>query len=369
MNARPLLFTILVSPTLSFAQVDEWSTFPTDAQSAPAQSEAEETTAPIAAPEQHSPSTLGNAWNAPRNRRVVPGLVGSSGLARTSSAAFGTPGLVRVGATGEYFASGQFPLGSASHVHTGGSFTVSYAPLAWLEAYLAYGAAANTNTTSSPRLIQALGDMTLGAKLAKQWRPGLHAGIDLRLQSFSSVGRQDVGRYAWGFAPRLLLTYDPRRQEPRLPVLVHLNGGLQFDSTGGLVGGGRSLTAAEEFAYNVNRYHRLLAGIGLEVPLAIAAPYLEYAVAVPLGVPNGTLPSPTGGGATVPYNEAMAQTLGIGARVTALKDVTFTLGMEFGLASAVGLGVPATPPWNLFLGAAFNIDPLQRETRIYQPRP
>jgi outer membrane protein OmpA-like peptidoglycan-associated protein len=370
MNARPLIFTILVAPTLTFAQVDEWNTFPTDAQNAPAQPEPDETPAPIAGPEQHSPSTLGNAWNAPRNRRVVPGLVGSSGLARTSSATLGTPGLVRVGATGEYFASGEFPLGTASHVHTGGSFAVSYMPIPLLEAYLAYGAAANTNSTSSPRLIQALGDITFGAKLAKEWMPGLHAGIDLRLQSFSSVGRQDVSRYAWGFAPRLVMTYDPRPRMPQVPVpvLVHFNGGIQLDSTGGLVGDGRPLTAAEEFAYNVNRYHRLLAGAGLEVPLAIVAPYLEYGVAVPLGVPDGMLPSPTGG-AAVPYNEAMAQTFGLGARVTALKDVTFTLGMEFGLTRAVGLGVPATPPWNLFLGAAFAIDPLQRETRVYRPRP
>jgi OOP family OmpA-OmpF porin len=366
MNARLSLLTILVAPSLALAQVDEWSTFPADEQSPPAPVEREAPSAQsTTGTDRQSPSTLGNAWNSPRNRRVSPGLVGSSGLVRTSNAALGATGLVRVGVIGEYFAHENFPVGDASNVRTGGSFIVAYTPLAWLEAYLAYGAAANTNSSSSPTLIQALGDMTVGAKLTREWLPGLHAGIDLRGQSFSSVGRQDVSRYAWGFAPRLVLTYDARQRVPRVPVLVHLNGGIHLDTTAGLVGG-RPLTASEEFAYNVNRYHRLLAGAALELPIAVVAPYLEYAVAVPLGVPNGRLPSPAGGSATVAYNEAMSQTFGAGARVTALKDVTFTVGMEFGLATAVGLGVPATPPWNLFVGAAFSIDPLQRELRVVE---
>ncbi len=65
---------------------------------------------------------------------------------------------------------------------------------------------------------------------------------------------------------------------------------------------------------------------------------------------------------------AAQKTLGLGVKVTAVRDVTFTAGAEFGLTRTVGLGVPATPPFNLFLGASYTVDLLQRgsATRIVE---
>jgi outer membrane protein OmpA-like peptidoglycan-associated protein len=63
----------------------------------------------------------------------------------------------------------------------------------------------------------------------------------------------------------------------------------------------------------------------------------------------------------------MAHTLGFGLKGTVVKDLTLLAGVNLGLARLVGLGVPATPPWNFYFGASFAIDPTQRgETKIVE---
>ncbi len=315
--------------------------------------------------EPHSPSTWNHRWNDRSNHRLAPGVMGPSGLVRVSSAEMGPRGILRLSVFGEYMSQSDFPVREAYNVRTAGTFAVSFVPLPWLETYLAYGASANSNSFSSPTLIQALGDLTLGAKVSREWARGFHAGLDLRAMSFSGVGNQDVGRYALGFAPRLLTTYDVSAAAPKVPLLIHANAGFQFDGTGGLVSS-HTLNSSEEFALRVNEYDQFVFGLGIEVPLTAVTPYVEYNLGYPLGVDSGILYSPNGRD-QVSVGAAMPQTIGAGVKVTAIKDLTLALGADFGLSRTVGLGVPATPPWNLFLGAAFNIDPFQRgESRIVE---
>ncbi|MGA9521868.1 MAG: OmpA family protein, partial [Myxococcaceae bacterium] len=315
--------------------------------------------------EPHSPSTWNNRWNDRRNHRLAPGAMGPLGLAHVSSAEMGPRGILRLSVFGEYLNQGDFPVRDATNVRSAGTFAVSFVPLPWLEAYLSYGASANSNSFSSPTLIQALGDLSLGAKVSREWARGLHAGVDLRVMSFSGVGNQDVGRYAFGFAPRLLTTYDVSTAVPELPLLIHANAGFHFDGTGSLVNS-HTLNASEEFALRVNEYDRFVFGLGVEVPLTAVTPFLEYNLGYPIGVERGVLFSPNGRDQVL-VAAAMPQTIGGGIKVTAIKDLTLALGADFGLSRTVGLGVPATPPWNLYFGAAFNIDPFQRgESRVVE---
>ncbi len=314
--------------------------------------------------EPHSPSTWANTYNAKRNLRQIPGVGGSIGLLHVSSADLGPRWVLRFSATGEYFSKKDFPVLTASNVRSAGTFAISFVPLEFLEAFLSYAATANTNTNSSPRLIQSLGDVGLGVKGARQFAKGFYAGLELKLQTFSGVGNQDVRNYAVGFAPRAIATYDLREPFPKIPARLHGNIGAIFDGSGGLVST-HKLVAAEEYALGVNQFHRFTFGAGLEVPLPAVTPYLEYNLAVPLGVPGGQLDGPDGVPVTVAA--AMPQTLGLGLKVTAIKDLTLGLAMDFGLTRRVGLGVPATPPFNFLFSAAFNVDPFQRgETRVLE---
>jgi OOP family OmpA-OmpF porin len=315
--------------------------------------------------EQHSPSTLGQTWTDPKNLRHTPSMVGGVGLLRVAGADLGTRGLLRFSGTGEYFSNANFPVSGAENTRTGGTFALSYVPFDFLELFAAYGVSANTNSRSSPNLIQALGDITLGVRGSREWTQGFWAGVDLRLMSFSGVGNQDVSRYAFGFAPRLLATYDVRQLNAQVPLRAHANLGLLLDGTGDLVTSTR-LNAAEEFALNINRYNRFGLALGVEAPLPAVTPFLELNMAFPLGVEGEGLVAPDG--QLVSGAAAGQKTLGLGLKVTALRDVTFTAGAEFGLTRTVGLGVPATPPFNLFFGASYTVDLLQRgsATRIVE---
>lgn len=313
--------------------------------------------------EPHSPSTWGNAWNAPENARIAVGHVGI-GTTYVSSARLGPKGVVRVSLLGEYLNQTDFPVRSAQDIRSAITFAGSFQPFEWGEIFVAYGAAANTNNRTSPNLIQALGDLTFGIKVARHFGKGFHAGADLRLLTFSGVGNQGVDRFAVGFKPTLLATYDFRALSPSAIFILTAGLGFTLDSTSGLVTNQR-LNASEEFALNVNRYHRFNVNLALELPLPIVTPFFEYTLAAPLGVPNGELTGPDG--RFINASAAMAQALGLGIKLTPLKDLSFIMGFNLGLARSVGLGVPATPPWNFFFGASFAIDPFQRgETKIVE---
>src|SRR4051812_47657375 len=63
----------------------------------------------------------------------------------------------------------------------------------------------------------------------------------------------------------------------------------------------------------------------------------------------------------------MPQKLGLGFKVTAIKDLTLMAAFDIGLARSVGLGIAATAPWNFLFNLSFNIDPFQRgETKLVE---
>lgn len=317
----------------------------------------------LAGTEPHSPSTWGKAWNAPENGRVTVGQVGI-GTAFVPSARLGPQGVVRISMLGEYLNQLDFPVRSAQDIRSAITFAASFQPFEWGEVFVSYGAAANSNNRTSPNLIQALGDLTFGLKASRHWGKGFHAGADLRLLTFSGVGNQGVDRFAVGFRPTLLATYDFRQLSASAPFILTANLGFTLDTTANLVTNQR-LNASEEFALNVNRYNRFNFALSLELPFPIVTPFIEYTLASPLGVPNNELTGPDG--RFINASAAMAQVLGLGLKVTVVKDLTLLTGVNLGLARSVGLGVPGTPPWNFYFGAAFAIDPFQRgETKFVE---
>ncbi|WP_257455789.1 OmpA family protein [Archangium lipolyticum] len=360
---NPLLLTALLGTGAARAEAPPASTTPPPAPPAAQPAEVKTLAAP-AAPRTtpsvgsedlfHTPATSGNGWNSPGNLRRSATPTGGVGLLRVAGADLGRRGLLRLSLSSELSSSADFPVQGAKNSRTGGTFGLSYVPLDFLEVALAYTASANNNTRSSPTLIQALGDVTLGVRATKQWIPGLWAGGDLRVMTFSGVGSQD--KVAFGFSPRAIATYDTGGVLP-LPVAlrVHANLGLLVDGTGSLADAER-LNAAEEYALGINRYPRFTAGLGVEAPLPFVTPFLEYGLASPLGVEGGQLVAPDG--TLVPVGRVAPQTLGLGARMTALPNFTFTAAAELGLTRQVGRGVTPVVPFNLVLGASLNVDPL-----------
>lgn len=310
--------------------------------------------------EPHSPSTYGNSLTSLSNLRITSGATGATGLLRLGSADLGPAGVVRISVTGEYFTLNDFPVLKANDTRTNGTLAIDWTFLKWGEVYFSYGATANTNTKSSPPLMQAQGDIHLGLKGAIEAVKGLRIGADLALVTYPGVGSQDFGRYAVGFEPKLLVTFDAQKHSPKVPLRMHLNFGGALDNTGALIDPAvHRTTPAEEFALGINKYQRLTFGAGVDLPLPWVTPFVEYRFALPL-VGSDTLVGPDLRAVSV--GDSMAQQLGVGLKVTAIRDLTILLACEIGLSRYVALGVPATAPYNVVVGLSYAFDPLAKGT-------
>ena len=299
----------------------------------------------------------------PVSSRVEPAINGQVGLLDVSSAYLGREGKLRFSVIGEYFWNANFPVEGASNRRSAGTFAVSWVPKSYLQFFLSYAASANTNSRTSPQLLQTLGDVTLGATLAPRLAAGLYGGVEARGQSFSGFSNFDTSRSAFGFEPRLLLSYNFAEVSPAA-FRVHLNAGYLLDNTRFLAGS-RTLNSEEQFALNINQYPRVHFSAGVEYRHAAVVPFVEYHALTPVRVPGHQFIAPDG--EVLSVSQVAPQWITAGLRVTAIDNLALTAACRFGLVSNVGLGLPAVPPYNFYLGASYNVDLVpQVETRVVE---
>lgn len=321
----------------------------------------EETTEPIGA-SALAPATVHNDLASRSNDRPVLSIDGAVGLPHLPTARVGVPGSVRIGATGEVFAGSDFLLAGDRQSRQGLTLAVGWTPLPWLEAYGSVIFTSTVNTLAAPQLLQVMGDSNLGAKGVWRASDAFSFGADLRLSLYPSIG--DTGYGAVGGAVRALGTFDARALAPRLPLLVHLDLGMLLDGTGGL-SGSAPLDRVEEFALGIERFNRFSAGAALEAPLPWVTPFASWTMAAPLGdVPLPEVRDAAGDVRTLGYGEVVSNVLTLGARVTAVRDVTFLAAVDLGLSGAAVPGVPATMPWNLLVGVSYTFDPTSQAERV-----
>ncbi|MFW5878316.1 MAG: carboxypeptidase-like regulatory domain-containing protein, partial [Myxococcota bacterium] len=326
----------------------------------------EETTEPTGAAAL-APPTLGNAPWARMNHRQSPGIEGGVGLPHLSAAMVGIPGTLRLGITGEVFSTSDFLIGGDRASRQAMTFSGGYTFLDWLEVYGSAAFVTVTNSHSSPRLMQVQGDVALGAKGAWRLPHGISLGADLGLSLMPHIGSAGVG--ALGLAPRVLATFDARELPSELPILLHIDGGARLDGATP-VESEQQLNRLEEFALDAHGYNRAAAGAGVEVPLPVATPFISWRMRAPLGeVVVPLVRDDSGEVRPVTYGEVVSHVLSIGARVTALRDVSFLAAVDLGLNGAAVQGVPATMPWNFIFGISYVLDPRgggERTTRVVE---
>ena len=307
------------------------------------------------------PATLGNALLAPSNHRAIPGAAGATGLASLPTADLGAEGSLRLGVTTEFFSMSDFLVAGDLNRRQAASFSVAWTPIQWVEVYGAMDFSSNTNPQSLPALLQVQGRGRLGVKGGMDLTEAFRFAGDLRLDMLPTIGAIGVGEAS--LAPRLLATYD-LRPELAVPVRLHAEAGAFF-TLGSQVAPEIPLTRIEEFALGLHRFHRLAVGLGVEAPLPYASPYMSWRLRAPLG--QLALPfviADDGSTRQIAYTEVISNVLTLGAKVTALPSVTLNLGVELGLSGAAVEGVPATMPWNVFLGFSFAGDPTLKGERV-----
>jgi outer membrane protein OmpA-like peptidoglycan-associated protein len=305
-------------------------------------------------------------WFDPAHRRLSASPTGETGLRNTLSAAPGMPGL-RVGLATEWFTASSFLAPADRNTRLAGALTGAYVPKGaeFLEIFGLYRNVSNRNTANTPELILTQGDVTLGVKAGytlpfEPLRRSLVVGADFSVSPRVAVNNLVLDPGATSVDGRLLASWDARPIWAFVPAVAHLNAGWATPAVLTLPGG-RQPSCIDSFAGGMSRYHRALLSLGVESPLPYVTPYLEGHVELPVGVTmSGDQPCPVHlpeGQTALRYGDIVPAVLATGLRVTALREVTFDVGGEFGLTRSNYAGVRATPPWQLFASATYAFDP------------
>ena len=275
----------------------------------------------------------------PANGTISPS--GETGLVRIATADSAMFRRIRLGLNlNGHVLSGFFEDGDRNS-RFAGTLSLSGSPLRHLELWLNLGASSNTNTRTSPKLLQSLGDFRLGAKGFVAFNNYLSGGADIEISLLSGVNQSGYDLSATGVRIRGLFSADLSRIYEKLPVRAHLNLGLEFDNSGNLISDDRELTNAELFALGVSEHNRVFVGLGLEFKLPYIEPFIEYTVEPPLGYtsePNSDRPA---------LSSVLPQRITPGFRIYPIKNLSFMFAAEFGLTPDQGRGVPAVPAYNL----------------------
>ncbi|WP_437275554.1 carboxypeptidase regulatory-like domain-containing protein [Sorangium sp. So ce375] len=348
-----------------------------------------------------------------------PNLWGSTGLLRTSYAGSGAPGTFRVSFLLDWFSTSGFlcdpaestlagyPItcgpdakeDSASHV--GAFFALNATPLPFLEGYASIRTFANANDQGRPRLLQVLGDTTLGVKAFTPTKIGKPFSFGGEAQLLLLNGTGDVGLAGGGTSAvfRGLATLDLRKPQGKgFPLRVNVNLGYKLDNSGVLVEEvekqrakaftddreRQPITRIERFGLGINRVDFFQTHLGVEMPLPKVQPYLEYTLDIPvnrqgyechtktvsrgdvcLGLDDFSSPDPQNQGG--PGYAAAPSRLSLGVRVTpfekAFRGLSGHAAFDLGLSATSVFIEEVAPqaPWTLYLGVGYAYDTKQKE--------
>lgn len=293
-------------------------------------------------------------------------------------AAYGAaPKTIRLGLGLDWFSKGGFIREDDEVSRFGATVSLSGSPIDYLELWLSWRAQSTTSNLTDPGLLQALGDLGLGARGYYPVHPAISVGLDAALTFVSGIGDNSFDFGSTMGRLRLLGSFDFQKAVD-IPLLAHVNLGVVLDGTGNLVN--EPLTVSERFAFGISDFHRFTTGFGVEVPVPYVTPYLEYTMEVPLdyvATPGivlgarqraglvGTSASAQTAVATVArpaVQRVMPQRLTPGVRVTAIPDLTLDLALEIGLTPDTASGVVPVAPFNLVFLASYVLDPFSEKS-------
>lgn len=312
--------------------------------------------------------------------RLAPSVSGETGLIRVGAADSVRPRIIRLSLGLDYFSVSSFFSESDSHRHFGGTLAISVSPINFLELWLNYRLESNNNARTTPQLLQAQGDLTLGAKGFYPLSDVFTAGIDAQVALLTGIGQSSFDLGASQLRLRGLLTGDFQKTA-NLPLRAHLNTGVTFDGSNKLASG--MLSNAERFALGISDFTRIGIGLGVELPFKFVTPFLEYTIELPLGYKatpgvvlarsalrttqemvscDPTMDATDAGCARPIAGRAIPQRLTPGVRITAIPDLTLDVAVEIGITPDKATGILATPPYNVVLLASYPIDPFHTAT-------
>lgn len=268
-----------------------------------------------------------------------------------------------------------------------------------LEFYATLGNRSVTQTKPEQRTLDALGDVSLGARLGGRIGRVLDIGGDLRASLINGVGG---GGFEWGATSAALrggLSVDLQQLRNPIPLLLRFNAGYVFDNSAvaikdteddryktlGLTKSKEDETAhlatrLERLAMNINRLDRVAFGAGIELPLQLAPrfflhPILEWQLGLPANRQSYDCPYvsavPTGSAkneqdscyerspSAIPMNLAFAVRV-----VPPVRGFSALVGVDVGLSGSNKFVRDLAPnvPWRILFGFSYDYDARPTET-------
>ncbi len=341
---------------------------------------------------------------------AVPTLDGGAGLFRTWTTDVGRTFDLRVGIHFEYFTWEQFIVDNwegcgdqcpnERNTRVRGAVTVGFTPWKYLEVFAALYSSSNRNerhhqplgpgelNPNETPLQMALGDTLLGIKGSYPVTPYLGLGLVGAVKFLTSYGETSPDFGATNLQVAALLSADFRKLHRLVPLTAHLNVGFLYDRSSDLLDNARfkdpnasseyhHYFLVQQFALGLNR-SRVRIGLGMNVPLPYLASvlpkagYLRYfpevitevTMDVGVGDPDSDIekwPELQTGDYNI--DGRLAANLSVGFRFKPIDGLVLDIGVDAAL-SHFGFAIgPASPPWNLFLQAAYAFAPGARAAK------
>lgn len=235
-------------------------------------------------------------------------------------------------------------------------------------ANIAVGARNNVNNFGRPEAMLAQGDLDLELRGHYEPLSGVYVGGDLGVlvpTGFESAGPEFS---ATSLRPRVAGSFQIGRlvgMPEELPLTAHVNAAYKWDNTENLMPDGVEPTRVERFAHGISAYDAIKLGLGAEYDLPYVKPFAAWQVDIPV---NGPDEACTGFNAlNCPEQEGFASypnVLSLGARAEPIERLGVHAGVDIGLTPRQAQGLPATPPYMVFAGVSWQIDPTPPVQRV-----
>ena len=294
---------------------------------------------------------------------------GATGLHQVYSADPGPQGTLRLGLQISGFTSDQFLTVGVKERFSRGDLSIAYTPLDYLEVFVNTRSVSYFNPLGSPSYVQGQGDLKLGTKVGHFWGV-LGAGLSLNAQMVTDPNGNGWLGKATNYEVRALFTTDLTRRKNKIPFRFLFD--VQFTKentevlTEGLLG---EPSLIQEWGYQSANYDRLMLNFGVEAPTTYVSPFVEYHIGTPFLVEMPKM----GQYSRVFAFESVPHYLSGGLRGFPRPDIAIEVGGTMGLSDAPFTGVPATPPWSIWGGVSYTLDPrpevIEREIKIEPPPP
>ena len=351
------------------------------------------TTTNVTVPQATPPAVREARDEAFRAQSSTNGAIGGIHLVDAGSSARGT---FRLQLTTDFFHANNYLNAGDSNGHVGGTLSLSWTVLDYLEVFANIATTANSNNTGNPTLFQTLGDTVLGGKGFYHINPWLTVGGDLTLALLNSVG--DIGLFGKGTSVgfRANAAADFRHfPQQSIPLIARFNFQYYVDNSAQLISGVEQarynalpsdrrsyadedrqlLTRVERFALGINRLDRINLGLGVEAPLKVMEnfyihPMLEWNLGIPVNrqgynclyipAPGSTTPAAGSDGCLERQGfKAFPQTLSLGVRVLPpVRGLAAFIAVDVGLTgtSSFVRELSPTAPYDVWLGLSYAYD-------------